>query len=669
MINPVHLSGSSAPGTIPRFAPIAAGARAAADATSFDSGTRFVGPSGLTPALAELVAEHDRIAPMLRHVTDCEAEAQTAIDACKAKGTRPTKIMERALRTAAQDAERLMLELEPVLFGIWSTEPATWAELAEIARVTRERVGVEDDGATCGVPSMPPIDFARHAVRLAATPSGAARLEKSVGTDHTHTPIRSEIADLVREIRRKEAATLAIADTIEARRHERPYPRMPEALLYQKGDEALHPLTSPVEDHRIKYQPDLAGRLWFGNAEHIVILQDLCGARPAEIVAALHSYHAAITEWADVEMADERAALHASAAEVRALRLEAAKIKPATIPDLFLKASLVVDSLDKLEELDEGIPEDLPDDEMLERKLPLDLARLYLIGQISNAPMIAQADGVAYLEQVAMGGLPSADWPLYHLFVRWVETDLEEATLWDEAEAVGEKHRVDSDAYRAVAGLARAATDRSIALRRSMLALPAASDQGVRIKACVYAKLCRGDAGMAENELLLREGGHVSPSDSAGDLDFALNIARDVARLGPPAVLCSGPARHGDAELIALGAELDRLWALETGDTDEGLDAATDRTGAIALAIESISPTTVEGLRVKARAAVWGYTGDTMGDEGTGDRIARRLLIDLGALDNLPAVASPLRADGVTFAGSINDEPIEPIEPARGRAA
>lgn len=77
----------------------------------------------------------------------------------------------------------------------------------------------------------------------------------------------------------------------------------------------------------------------------------------------------------------------------------------------------------------------------------------------------------------------------------------------------------------------------------------------------------------------------------------------------PPQVALDADA---DAELLALGAELERRWAIEhqrsnvEGDlSDEELDAVCDYTGEIARQIEEAHATTLAGYRVKARAIAW----------------------------------------------------------------
>lgn len=66
-----------------------------------------------------------------------------------------------------------------------------------------------------------------------------------------------------------------------------------------------------------------------------------------------------------------------------------------------------------------------------------------------------------------------------------------------------------------------------------------------------------------------------------------------------------------DAELIALGAELERRWAAEHAlelrgsTTDQELDEVCDHTGEIIDKIHGIKPLTAAGWRVRARAVAW----------------------------------------------------------------
>jgi hypothetical protein len=63
-----------------------------------------------------------------------------------------------------------------------------------------------------------------------------------------------------------------------------------------------------------------------------------------------------------------------------------------------------------------------------------------------------------------------------------------------------------------------------------------------------------------------------------------------------------------DAELLRLGAELDRLWDAEKAiaeleeKTDADFRAARDRTRQVVEKIAAIPATTLTGLRVKAKA-------------------------------------------------------------------
>ncbi len=66
-----------------------------------------------------------------------------------------------------------------------------------------------------------------------------------------------------------------------------------------------------------------------------------------------------------------------------------------------------------------------------------------------------------------------------------------------------------------------------------------------------------------------------------------------------------------DAELLRLGAELDRAWARERtltyddGACHDGYEAANDASSVVGRHIEQQQAHTLEGLRVKARSVMW----------------------------------------------------------------
>ena len=72
----------------------------------------------------------------------------------------------------------------------------------------------------------------------------------------------------------------------------------------------------------------------------------------------------------------------------------------------------------------------------------------------------------------------------------------------------------------------------------------------------------------------------------------------------------------GEAELLRLGAELDRLWDAEKAiaeleeKTDADFREARDRTCQAVEKIAAIPATTLTGLRVKAKAVTWMETDD-----------------------------------------------------------
>ena len=72
----------------------------------------------------------------------------------------------------------------------------------------------------------------------------------------------------------------------------------------------------------------------------------------------------------------------------------------------------------------------------------------------------------------------------------------------------------------------------------------------------------------------------------------------------------------GEAELLRLSAELDRLWDAEKAiaeleeKTDADFREARDRTCQVVEKIAAIPATTLAGLRVKAKAVTWMETDD-----------------------------------------------------------
>lgn len=88
---------------------------------------------------------------------------------------------------------------------------------------------------------------------------------------------------------------------------------------------------------------------------------------------------------------------------------------------------------------------------------------------------------------------------------------------------------------------------------------------------------------------------------------------------------------HPDAELLALGREFEAAWENERrlvalAKTDAECDAAWAPTSAIVHRIVNMPATTMEGLRVKARAILWcGYEEDEAGPEMFGSNTDHRL--------------------------------------------
>ncbi|MDX7952203.1 hypothetical protein P7D22_13565 [Lichenihabitans sp. Uapishka_5] len=158
-----------------------------------------------------------------------------------------------------------------------------------------------------------------------------------------------------------------------------------------------------------------------------------------------------------------------------------------------------------------------------------------------------RADAVSR-ERDVMGGLPAADWALQHLFMRWAESAIDVRQLEAEEEQAFRQHGGASEAWQKAEALATAESVRNEALRVGIVDMPAASLQGVQLKAHVYQWLCQTAEGGIEDGLAeARKGGR------ADDAVLAYAIARDMARLGPAACL-SGPPEVRDAS-IAINQE------------------------------------------------------------------------------------------------------------------
>jgi len=117
-----------------------------------------------------------------------------------------------------------------------------------------------------------------------------------------------------------------------------------------------------------------------------------------------------------------------------------------------------------------------------------------------------------------------------------------------------------------------------------------------------------------------------------------------VAAVAIPAVALASAPASADAALIALGEELETAWAAEIAayaqyrgdfslEHEAITDAAYEATKAVILRIEAVPASTMEGLRVKARAVQWCYDADPVDlavDQSTTDlRLANSIIRDL----------------------------------------
>ena len=116
-----------------------------------------------------------------------------------------------------------------------------------------------------------------------------------------------------------------------------------------------------------------------------------------------------------------------------------------------------------------------------------------------------------------------------------------------------------------------------------------------------------------------------------------IGVLASTTALAVPAV---AGAAHPDAALLALGAELDARWAEEklhdNGDINLW-EAAYDRCQDTVAMIEDTPATTLDGLKVKARAVAWCHSGDEkvdlIVDQDTRDlRLANQIINKLLAL-------------------------------------
>ena len=83
-----------------------------------------------------------------------------------------------------------------------------------------------------------------------------------------------------------------------------------------------------------------------------------------------------------------------------------------------------------------------------------------------------------------------------------------------------------------------------------------------------------------------------------------------------------------DAELIQLGRQFDEIITALDGDNAEG---ALGQLAVIEPAIVAMPATTIEGMRVKARAARWAMGGDfeELAGPSTDGRMGRSIILDL----------------------------------------
>jgi hypothetical protein len=96
--------------------------------------------------------------------------------------------------------------------------------------------------------------------------------------------------------------------------------------------------------------------------------------------------------------------------------------------------------------------------------------------------------------------------------------------------------------------------------------------------------------------------------------------------------LATAAPRHPDAELIELGRQFEEIRAALDREIAGGTElGALERLAVVEPAIVAMPATTIEGMRVKARAACWAMLGDFEDLDGpTSDvRMARSIVRDL----------------------------------------
>lgn len=114
--------------------------------------------------------------------------------------------------------------------------------------------------------------------------------------------------------------------------------------------------------------------------------------------------------------------------------------------------------------------------------------------------------------------------------------------------------------------------------------------------------------------------------------DLTRRAAVAAIAAGAPTLARAAPS-HPDAELIELGRQFDEITAaLDKEIAGAGTDLpALDRLSAIEPMIVALPARTVEGMRVKARAACWAMMGDfdELPGPTTDVRMARSIVRDL----------------------------------------
>ena len=132
---------------------------------------------------------------------------------------------------------------------------------------------------------------------------------------------------------------------------------------------------------------------------------------------------------------------------------------------------------------------------------------------------------VAWLETEAMGGLPAADWEIRSLFLKWMQSSIEEETLGAEELAAYANIETDRPAYDEVAERAEQASMLNYAIREELAKTTATSMEGVRLKAHVIEWCCKAESSVDTFfEKAMEESG-------ASSQTLAWSIARDLSRM------------------------------------------------------------------------------------------------------------------------------------------